>query len=367
VLIDNIFIITTDKKLAFKWKTRIEHVTKLFNIRLKKLRGEEEVVIDHLTPTNDVASEFSGVAFNWHGRFPRDLADKVPDLDALLHRSTQATAEPPVFSTTYRKLASILGQCLWSFRIQDLPIYRNFDYQIVSKLAFPSTSDGWDQSVSLTGEPLQALLRMYEKCSCTQPPTPHPPPLEKIETFAMMASDAAYSNGMATRGYCYSFMDSPMNEPKKVAGRPTHRPDSHIGIEELASVVDGVRDMKHHCLALGKPFPHLILLGIDSSHAKGMIVNSLARSPESIDLLRQLDNLLGSSRLFMVQVPSKLNPADSLTRPELDWNQKLWTDLVTRLLGLTDFATFNMEKYGKKLVILRSLELYIFESYCHFL
>lgn len=162
-----------------------------------------------------------------------------------------------------------------------------------------------------------------------------------------MATDAAYANGVARRGFCYAFMEN-LHTPIQHSMPPIANQDSHIGIEELAAAVDSLRHLRTHCTANKRRFPDIVLLGIDSSHAKGMITNSVARSPEALKLLQELDELLGTSRLFMVQVPSEANPSDCLTRPNLQWNQKLWSDLVARLQGVFEYAKFDMTKYGKK-------------------
>jgi hypothetical protein len=349
VLIDNIFIITTSKKLAENWRNRILSVADTFNIRLKTLdkKNNTQVIVNAITPTSGEA-EFTGVKFSWAGRRPRDLADKVPALDALLLRPDRLTTNA-TYTTTFRQLASVLGQCLWQGRIFGLPIYRNSEYKQVSAIAYPvaSKKEDWDSNVEIAGPELQSLLNLYERCSTEQPPTPHPKPLQKIETVAFMASDASYADFKARRGACFTLLKDDTKTVHKFEFPTVPDPNTHIGIEELGAVVDGIQEMKKFCSIPGSPkFPDLIVLGIDSTHAKGMIVNSVARSPEALSLLQRLDELLGTSRLHLVQVPSLENPADALTRDDKKWCDELWSNLANRLAAEVPFAIFNMENMG---------------------
>jgi hypothetical protein len=162
-----------------------------------------------------------------------------------------------------------------------------------------------------------------------------------------MASDASYADFKARRGACFTLLKDDTKTVHKFEFPTVPDPNTHIGIEELGAVVDGIQEMKKFCSIPGSPkFPDLIVLGIDSTHAKGMIVNSVARSPEALSLLQRLDELLGTSRLHLVQVPSLENPADALTRDDKKWCDELWSNLANRLAAEVPFAIFNMENMG---------------------
>ena len=100
-------------------------------------------------------------------------------------------------------------------------------------------------------------------------------------------------------------------------------------------------------LKLGLDMPDVIMLGIDSTHAKGMITHCLARTPEACALLDRLFIALGSSRLFLVFVESELNPSDALTRDDVEWDESLWINLKSRLTKLIPLATERFVKFGK--------------------
>jgi len=351
VLIDNIFIITTDKTFAYAWQNRIHEVTREFNIQLKELQPGETVITTLITPENLHESEFSGITFNWFGRKPRNVVDKVSELEEcyLQNASQDARTQQTSYKTTYRELASTIGQCLWGYRVRSIPTYSNTKYQSILKFTFPKGTETWDSYVTFTGDNLQALASMYHECRTPNNFTPHDPPLKEIKSYAIMATDAAYKNGTASRGFCYfvkQSMSSPASELCKVEVKPEEL-DTHIALEELKAVRDA---LKHLQQRKDVAFPDLILLAIDSTHAKGMITNGIARSDTGTALLKEIYEILGTSRLHLSFVASELNPADALTREDKSWNFKLWYDLVVRLDGLAQVATFEMKKFGQHIM-----------------
>ena len=97
---------------------------------------------------------------------------------------------------------------------------------------------------------------------------------------------------------------------------------------------------------LGNSMPDLIMLAIDSTHAKGII--ALARTPTAIEYLRRLYAALGNSRLHMTYIKSELNPADACTR-DIPFDEKKWSDTVSMLLCLLPAATRKFTKFGRSI------------------
>lgn len=354
VLIDNIFVMTTDRVLASKWSDRITQNAQNFNAELKGgvervnlLPGSAPAPSPDSPPlssssppavSSESSVEFSGIKFTWSGR-----SVKGPiELDEQLARPSSTS-----WSGSYRNLASILGQCLWHYRVHGDKLYRLVDYRALSKVAYPrqDRSETWNSTTTISGTDFDHLRSMYEACRSTTRVTPHAA-LRPCGSYALLATDASYSDANGARiGYVFEVYDVAGN----LLGRHTFSSlpcmdDSQIAFEELRAVVKATADLRR---LYGVNMPDLILLGIDSTHVKGMISHNLARTDTACALLDQLYSALGSSRLYLLYVKSELNPADACTRDDVDWEESLWSDLKSRMRTLLPVATERFEKFGK--------------------
>jgi hypothetical protein len=264
------FILTTEKSISDNWKKRIETMTSHFNAELKHNR------VDEIRIGPDGGSvEFTGVHFDWHCRKPREVIDKVDLLEELL----AADNEDPrrVWTGTFRKLASVIGQCLWAYRIAGRFLYDCRDYQSVAKAAYPAPYQDWDSETRVSGLTLVHLLQMYKECRNTDFKVAHPNELSPCETIGYLTTDASFKDEIAEIGFAYTIDTSAAPIQQRLP--LMKRPDSQIALEELRAVLLALRHMRE---TLRDQFPDLVILGIDSTHAKGMITNGIARTDEAI-------------------------------------------------------------------------------------
>ena len=346
VLLDNIFVVTANKSYALSWKSRIEYVTNKFHAELKqqKAHNNEKIIVVELSKGSGTVSHFTGINFSFEGRVQSHAVNKIDAFDL-----SDDQQQPSSFKCSYRKLASIIGQCLWVYRIRGRHPRKCKVYKKVAPIAYPKGGATWKDEVTITGEELENLITMYRSCS-SPTVTSHPPPLAlETNNFAILATDASFANGIAQRGFAYSF-PSTVNNPFRYRGKPETRKDGHIAIEELRAVLEALQHMKENSSSF-HPFPQLIMLAIDSTHAKGMIMSGIAKSNEANELLDQLYDVLGDSRLHMTHVPSLKNPADALSRQELEWQQQLWDELSEEQEMLVPLVTAKMREQGSRIRI----------------
>lgn len=336
VLIDNIFILTTNAKFRDAWKKRIAETAKTFNAELKHNK------IDDVAIGPDGGSvDFTGVTFDWNYRRPREPIDQLEDLDNLLAKPDRNAT----WTCTYRQLASIIGQCLWAYRIAGRMLYDCPDYQAVAKAAYPKPTEDWSDKTTISGATLCHLLEMYKECRNENFGVEHPSELSACKSVGYLATDACfYGKAMAGLGFAYT-LDTKA-APVQVRLPHESRPNSQIALEELRAVLLGIRHMRQN---LGRDFPDLIILGIDSTHAKGMITNGVARTDEAIRLLNQIHSELGSSRLFLMFVPSAENPADPLSREDHLFSDAKWAEWIRKAQQLQHIATLRFKAKGSKI------------------
>merc|ERR1711991_115251 len=128
-----------------------------------------------------------------------------------------------------------------------------------------------------------------------------------------------------------------------------------IALAELEAVVVALELIK---LDRGE-LPDIIMLGIDSMAAKGMIGRGFSKIGEARRYLKRLDKLLDGRKMFLQYVKSALNPADAPSRelqvndtiqtlsPE---NELLWTNLVSKLDEAMPMAKTLWDYEGKTTV-----------------
>ena len=124
-----------------------------------------------------------------------------------------------------------------------------------------------------------------------------------------------------------------------------------IALAELKAVVVSVRKLidlypQHQ--------PDMYMIAIDSMAAKGMISRGCSRVPRARELLRELFDMIGTRKIFIMYIESEKNPADAPSRDE-PWSkiftqeqQQKWKDVLTRLEQNQIFASTKTTKNGKQ-------------------
>lgn len=344
VLIDNIFIITTDKKIFEAWEKRIPEVAEKFHATLKeqkinpsKRSNKIQVVI---FPVNNTTTEveFSGILFSRIGMRPKEVVDVDPQLDK---------DEVLSWKGTFRQLAGVIGQCLWTKRVQSHKMINMPEFTNICRFIYPTTSQTWDDLIHFhlhDAEPttfaqvLRQLKSLYRSCRGVVneegirdfPITPYKK-FRSMTQFVRLATDASYNNNTATLGWVWSFYNSDTFRIR------THKRSgkSQIAIEELRAVVMAIEEIILVAIDEGREID-TFLIAIDSNHAKGMIVKGTAKTEEARQLLLQLDAILAGRNIIFTFVKSALNPADAPSR-ELEFDCSLMSELL---------RVFEMMKYA---------------------
>ena len=83
----------------------------------------------------------------------------------------------------------------------------------------------------------------------------------------------------------------------------------NIALGELRAILHAVRHIRESA-----PHTDLIVLGTDSMNAKAWAQNGYAKSIGANPILRDLDDILGACRLYLVYVNTEENGADAPSR-----------------------------------------------------
>lgn len=329
VLIDNIFIITRNPVYADRWCQRLKDVAKKYNAQLKRENENDpndEGVYHKTVPVGSADTthmDFSGIEFSAAGRRPKRPLD--PEKDATVREIVEATGE---WTTTYRKLASIVSQCLWMYRVRGIKMCdeQMSPYVAVCGKCYPPSNDGWDLRTTLTGDVLSNLKEMV-KFGRSVNFTPYKGwASRRARTLLYLATDAHYKKETGEAGWGYVWQDDFPRARVHSNRSAGVLPGSQIALEELRAVVWALKEIR----AVRGALPDVVMLAIDSNHVRGMIKKGFARTEEGRSLLRDLDAVLGDSRLYMLYVESKKNPADAPSR-QLPLVFKLWSELREKM------------------------------------
>ena len=240
------------KSVAEKWTKRIDNAVTRFGAELKQIDGKPIVSVNLYPDSVDVGDrprevDFTGILFSYDGRRPKEAIDEV---DFLKKRSASASS----CSCTYRQLASVVGQCLWMYRVRAERLYGKSDYRRVSQLSFPKASKKWSDKTVVKGADFEALLRVYRDGLEQSHITPHRL-YGARETVVYLATDASYSASAGGRiGYAFSDVhrvdDVVSGAVSSVPTRVRYEEmeaemgESQIALQELRAVVDAVEHMK---------------------------------------------------------------------------------------------------------------------------
>jgi hypothetical protein len=157
------------------------------------------------------------------------------------------------------------------------------------------------------------------------------------------------TDGLVGLGYAY-FVPGHHGDTPVSFSTSRHDNNTQIALEELRAVVLAIQDMKSRLGSL----PDVIILAIDSMHAKSMIVRGAARSDAGRSLLRELYAELGSCRLSLSYIPSKDNPADELSRDKpLDSTK--WRLCLEKLVKIAPLALANFHRRGFQIIQMEGL------------
>jgi len=190
--------------------------------------------------------------------------------------------------------------------------------------------------------------------------------LKRGDSYAILATDASYNNNVSHIGFvCKTFNvgrnginnnnnnnnthndndhDSHVDENKFIKFRSLAlQGESRIVYEELRAVAMALQRLRDE-----QVMPDFVILAIDSMHAKGLISKGMANTTEAINLLREIDDHLGLSRLFMYYIPSADNPADALSRPGEEWNEPFWVNCLQQSVKYLDVARGVFLSGGKQ-------------------
>lgn len=392
VLIDNIFIITKSEKIKNNWKTRIEQNAQDLGATLKETKQQhastdgERIYFEEqkLINTNDSSPptiKFSGIEFSASGRRTAEEIDKVDSLEPN-------NSNNKVWQGSFRDLASILGQCMWTYRVRGVRLLQLEDLlQLYSEKAFPRGDESWDSIINIRNEEnnnnnnntnnknyFNILQQHYENCRNNRNFVPYDE-VHKQETVAFIASDAAFrreTNEKAGLHQHQNHQESKREEdyiggiilhpqdinnnlnPSKFSliFKEEHNEDG-IALAELKAVVVSIRKLIE---LYPQQQPDMYLIAIDSMAAKGMISRGFSRVPRARELLKELFQMIGTRKIFIMYIESEKNPADAPSRNE-PWSkifnqeqQQKWDEVLSRLDKNKIFALTRTTKSGRQVV-----------------
>lgn len=367
VCIDNIFIITPSETVFRNWQEQILESSKLFDATLKKVdkkdtedssfRTEErkdepyffETKIFNNKKENKKIS-FCGVDFSAKGRRTKNNIDRVETL-----------AKGENWEGTYRELAAIIGQILWTYRVQGTRMIDLEDFLGLYKFSFPNKNEKWDDKIPKTttndDEFQKTILKHYNACNCEDENrrfTKYEEP-KNLNIVCYIATDAALEEKAETNniGAMYCFSDEPTTKRNPyVLQEPHHQ--TQIALAELEAVVETI---KRIMIERRDNPPDIFMIGIDSMAAKGMISRGFSKVKEARTLLKALSEATGGRKIFLHWVKSELNPADAPSRDQdarAEANMKLWKELQAVLEEQLPMAKTLWVKEGKNTTTIKS-------------
>lgn len=221
-------------------------------------------------------------------------------------------------------------------------------YRNICSACYPKDASQWDSPVKqLVGSKLEDLVHLYKTCrnDVSWEPYPTVHPLDKV---VFLATDASLEKGIAGLGavWSYDYKSSNNNDGFEYrAWRIDHnnnnnKTKSQIALEELRAVLLALRIIINE-----QNPPNVIMLAIDSIHARSMIDRGVAHSAVGREMLKEMYQLLDGRRLFMVYVESKMNPSDNPSRGH-EVHKKCWKETVTRLEKLKQSAVVRLAEKG---------------------
>ena len=388
VCIDNIFIITPDETTRENWIQHISTAASDLKAVLKPTSNDPEGApqffekVDFLSSNKETSISFCGIEFSRKGRRTKDNIDKVPCFHDKRDINNNIIAPASNWMGTYRELATIIGQCLWTYSVRGTALLDLDDFLDLYQHSFPRSSEGWDTQIDATttnSQIFQDVLRKhYFECFDDKPNRKYHKyrlslPQDKI---CCIASDAALEEKKEKNYlgalWCLlyeenkpAFQQDPTNNNKIVnVAAPKVFQEVHqlkqIALAELKAVIKTIQDVKVYCRKNNIEEPNLYMVAIDSMAAKGMISRGFSKQKEARELLKELrselqikdsfGNVLGERKIFLHWIASELNPGDAPSREEealSTFNLQKWKNCLEMLINCIPTAQTLFEVRGK--------------------
>lgn len=301
VMLDNVFVITSDKTIADYWEARMKRRAAFFKAEFKTSAANPTGVrVETVGP--DVADsgkpQFLGIQFGY-------------DSWRVIDKTYDDTIDPTDsrWAGSSRRLLSFLGQILWDLRVRDQPLRRHRQFLDLYRVAHPADND-WDGEVTtMTAEQFAHLKEMLdvarERRSRLALPawemdgSPH--------AVSWWATDAAGERLVAVSCPGASVGNAWI-------GKPNPYETGDIAIAELEAIGIAVEaalraDKTHRTLKL-------IVVATDSMCAKGWIERGCAENPKAHAVLCRILDALESAnvRIMCPYIHTDSNIADVPTR-----------------------------------------------------
>lgn len=297
VILDNIFVVTPDERLANYWRDRILSQTKHYNAEIKKanVNGQDvEPEVEVIASDGKQRTEFMGISFGYGGW-----------RTAMKDHEIQLGDE---WEGTHRDLAALLGEVLWSLRVCRRRLLECLDLMELYKLATPESHELWDAPTELENEQFKTLKRYVAEARLHV----EVPMLKywQPKNVHLAATDASDSKQLKKIAYV------PYDQSGQVLTSAWTALDNtwdHINVGELAAIVHAVR-----CAIEADASIDLFIIATDNTTAKGWVERGCADRDDAQQLLRQLFEMLDSGdrsrRIYCPYVKSEDNVADRPTK-----------------------------------------------------
>jgi hypothetical protein len=327
VLIDNILVVTPSQKVIDQWWRRLTMQARLYSATFKEPKPPIEMMKD-----GDASFEFCGIEFQHNKRRPTGTPTEI---------SNELWDKPGGWRGTFRDLASVIGECMWSLRVSGHRMLDLSDFLQLYQAAYPPLGESWEAWTALTCEQTKVLRKYYDGAFtrsftvATQ--------LAPMQRPGFLVTDASLDERRKGAAWIES-CDDP--EQPMVTNHKHH--EETICLGELYAIVKGVESLLRDHTEID-----LVMVATDSATAMGMIGRGYSRVPRACELLRRLFGVLGGRRIYAVHVRSEYNAADAPSRDLKadEWtidNWNLWRDCVKMLTTALKEARGALVGSGKQ-------------------
>lgn len=358
ILIDNIFVLCTNKEMAERWRSRIVETTNKFGATLKRSDQTEELVIPNKSDDVEFKTlqwgkaaddgsntiKFSGIEFSGLGRrTATEMSEfNIPKED-----------EAAEWKTNFRDFASFLGQCLWRLRVAGKTMLEIEDFVDLYGFAYPreNLKEKWNSETTIQQEQLQ-IIRKYLKICNENKWVPHDTNLQEIKRTFFLATDAS---GGEQRGVGIVFGE---NDADRLEMSWTVFGDVHdhavIAFGELKAALLGLVEIAKK--KQNRKTGALVMLAIDNIAALHMIKRGYSPRPEAREILKEMMKLLkeNNMKLMLQYIKSAENPADEPSRGQPISTSKLEV-LKQRFEKLENLVKKDLLRTGKNRIVAISL------------
>jgi hypothetical protein len=312
VLLDNILIVSSRKKVTDWWFERLMTTAEKYHAIVKCEAGDDvtsEVrfnsVREHcyhtMSPGQDRSFNFCGVDWR-HSSHAVPVKEKTMELPDFQEKSLRFESR--------RALASILGKILWHRRIHRIKYYDGSQASrsirsLYSRIS-PEHQKQWDASFEISPSEMVGLKEAWEKRFSEEEKWRSASPVTQTWNWKEMkwaATDASSSDGLAAAVIFSAFSEAAEGVWKWHHGCRDH---TQIALAELIAIVNTVEGI------LQEGSQKLIVIATDSQNAKNWIEKGFARNEKALPFLKKLDELLNDHRcrLYLTYIHTSINVAD---------------------------------------------------------